>query len=515
MLASRLHIHWARVVIELPQGAALGGGDWHDTNDMPFVTDANGLPMLPGSGIAGALKGVLTRNQLLDEKVIKKLFGQSCTQDPALSELSVDFGYLHNSQDVPVDGLILLSEIEKDSVLKLCKSGVIRQHAPHNQNGVALERGLHNRQHLPAGARFTIELKIESKSESSTVATCMEALINALQHPACRLGGGKNSGIGAIQLIRWQERSFDLSKEKDMTAWMAWPKRACEEAKGEDTENLAWTILPTPSTELPKESYENVHQLDLTLRMAGYWRVGNGDPNDKLLTVNTPSQEQNDAMHPLVEAGIIWKKTEAPSVEGQPKGSTIEYIVVPGSAIKGVLAHQMAFEINCATQQWVSTTPRLTARPLELDALLGNASDSAAEDAKTKSVGIGSFWLQDLLIPIGEVKARYMTYNVIDQLNKGVVPGGLFTEKVLLPHVLKIKGYYLADNTIADDAKKSQAIALEALNTSLEMLKDGRLNLGAHAAAGHGYSDGGSVCWNPPLPATADPVETLLQGAVA
>lgn len=484
MLASRLHIYWARVVIELPQGAALGSGDFHDTEDMPFVVDANGLPTLPGAGIAGALHSALRTLEVFDVEKLGVLFGALAGGDPKLSELAIDFGYLHNQSDQPVSGLVSTAAIAGDPVLMLCKKGITRQHAPHNHEGVAADGGLHNRQHLPAGARFTLELRLECSEANLSV---LEKIIQTMCHPLFRLGGGKNSGIGAVKVVRCSLKYFDLTKRCQLKAWMNWPKSIDSAVAVDKCDKFA----------LAAPVLSHVHQLTLTLPMQSYWCIGGGANDACLKSVNEASNSENIKTHPLVEQAINWAKKADKQGE---VGSVVKNVVVPGSSIKGVLAHQMAFEVRARRNPITDENP--DARPAELIKLLGSASTATA--AKTEAQAnnaqaqnapegaVGRFWLQDLLIPIDTIKACFMTYNVIDQLSKGVVSGGLFTEKVCLPHVLNMTGY-CAGPMEGSDAD------MVALNASLAMLCDGRLAIGNHSAAGHGFAEGGTATWEPPV----------------
>ena len=104
----------ARVTIETCSALSIGSGAYHPQRDCQVVRDANGLPAVPGTSIAGVLRH-LVFDLVGNEEGTAELFG-SIEGGP--SRVEVSWAHIHDTNDKPVDRLELDErKLESDAIL--------------------------------------------------------------------------------------------------------------------------------------------------------------------------------------------------------------------------------------------------------------------------------------------------------------------------------------------------------------------------------------------------------------
>ena len=197
----RTHRYLLRAVIEFATPFLIASGRGERIADAEFVADANGLPMIPGSSIAGVL-----RSMMQDEDEAEKIFGYQRGSDGSGSLLSVSCGFIHNSSDKPTDGIVP-SEALCDEVLTTAMTPVLRDHVRINHKGAADNRGKFDEYAVCAGQRFTFELEIAGGKEDRRL---WDKVIKLITTNPLKFGGRTRQGYGACKLISLRESTFEL-----------------------------------------------------------------------------------------------------------------------------------------------------------------------------------------------------------------------------------------------------------------------------------------------------------------
>ncbi|MDE7190789.1 MAG: hypothetical protein K2N96_11695, partial [Muribaculaceae bacterium] len=98
----------ARIVIEAATPLAVGSGEKDILSDSLVATDANGLPYIPGTAVAGVLRSMTSPD---------RMFGYHDNEGGRGSEIIFTSAKILNHEGHPIDGLNT-SAIKKDPLLK-------------------------------------------------------------------------------------------------------------------------------------------------------------------------------------------------------------------------------------------------------------------------------------------------------------------------------------------------------------------------------------------------------------
>ncbi|HQK26180.1 MAG TPA: RAMP superfamily CRISPR-associated protein, partial [Synergistaceae bacterium] len=128
------HKNVLRAVIEFTTPFLIGAGWGDGVADVTFAADANGLPALPGSSLAGVLRALY--QDRFGEHATEALFGFQRRQEGAGSRLTVSWGCLHDEKNVPVEGIASPKRLN-DPVLANAQAPTIRDHVRLTCRGAA------------------------------------------------------------------------------------------------------------------------------------------------------------------------------------------------------------------------------------------------------------------------------------------------------------------------------------------------------------------------------------------
>jgi hypothetical protein len=187
-----------------------------------------------------------------------------------------------------------------------------------DHTGAAFDTGKYDEAVVLAGHRFTFELGLEGEPGDSAG---LDWVLDALAAGAVRLGGSTRRGLGQFVVKRLLRRRFDLTNAVDARAYADLPKRL-------DASNGLAHLDVKPTAPSPREVDGTIA---LMLRPEGYWFVGGGDPRPT-------EHDKLPDMNPLRERRVEW-------VKGRGRLSK-EQMVIPGSSVKGALAHRVAYHGN-------------------------------------------------------------------------------------------------------------------------------------------------------------------------
>lgn len=434
---NKKYYYYAEITIEAATPLVLASGNTGNFFDVELVRDANGLPAIPGTTIAGILRHAVLERKGKD--IEARLFGFQNENDGFSSSLEVSWAYVHDSKNKIHKSFYSKTEIEDDSILKELyikdNPNFKRDHVILNDKGVAKDTGKFDRYFVPTGSRFTFSIGLWSENKEDSNWT---EILNILFSPSFRIGAAGRAGYGKIKVIEInipENNCFDLSKTEDINSF-----RKC-----------------TKKYELLKDC-EDVEKIAVKLQFPLGFRVGGGFRS--FLKSNRAAD-----MLPYSEKIINWTGD---------KGAfkVVPRITIPGSSVKGALRHRAAYHLARINKNWdyKSEDDGLS----ELFGYAANLKDS-------ESIGqAGKLWFTDLYLE--DTKTYELSRNSIDRFTGGTLDGALFQEE----NVYSSKAY---ETCIYLDKKiDKESNEFKAFKWALEDLKAGRLALGGGSGHGLGFN---------------------------
>lgn len=452
MLASTPFIHLARITLEAVGPLSLSTGGDSTLFEMRVVTDANGLPAIPGTALAGALRHAIRQRHGAAAETA--LFGASEIRNGSPSPLTLTWAHIHDSRDCPIDGLDLERHWATDPLLSAFAASELphRDHVRLGHRGVSVAQGKFERSFVPAGHRFTFEMAWWEDGKSQA-RSHWEALKAILAGPEFRLGGATRRGYGHLRVQRRAEACFDLRNPADFQAYAEHPRRLDH---------------PTPALrELPPLPIDNGQWLSLELNLSGedFWRFGGGGV--PLAEGGRPSESL-----PYTEERVMWI--------GSRGHLTRRRVVVPASAVKGALAHRTAYHYNRLTGQFAEhrTTARHAADANPAVRYLFGHADTGRAPSRS-----GGVLIDDAVVD--HPTAVRLAHNSLDRYTGGVRDGVFYTEEAIHGN-----GFPLRIRVAANLWREAPDPIRLAFRAAIADLAEGRLPLGAASAKGLGYFEG-------------------------
>lgn len=449
MIEARPIFRQARLTLQAESAHGIHSGHGDSLHDVLLVRDANGLPAIPGSSLAGVLRHAYAR--LHGAEAGDALFGMLGDEGHP-SWLLVDWGLVHDANDEPCEGMIDPARIANDPILGFLQDDkpLVRQRVRLDHRGAAADTGKFDTTLIPAGARYTHWLGYWCDGSQASLER-WERLLDLLGGPI-RLGHGTRSGTGHFRTHALATASWDLRTAEGRAGYAQRPRLRREQ------HSLA-----------PHASTAGVGPLEVRLQLQAEdgWRIGGGERS------LSPHEREPDLV-PQHEARIEWQ-----GGKGRP-GRQLH--LLPGSAIKGALRHRVAYHYRRLGQEWAEASLAPTEQCPGVRQLFGNAEDDAGE--------AGILVFRDIQMP--EASTRVLMHNRIDRFTGGVMRGALFSEEVLWQTPLTVSITVL-------DGHEVEPRAREALQCALEDLASGWLPLGAGGSRGLGTFQlvgGGAPEWS-------------------
>jgi CRISPR/Cas system CSM-associated protein Csm3 (group 7 of RAMP superfamily) len=442
--------HYTHLVLEAltPHGIHSGHGD--ATHDVVLLRDANGLPAIPASSLAGVLRHLY--EALHGEEETRLLFGYVDGEVGQPSALTFTWGLVHDSQNVAREGI--RSDVATDPILQFLAQDkpLVRQRVRLNERGAASGTGKFDTTHIPAGARYSFFVSFWSDGSEVHEAR-INNLLALLHTPGFRLGHGTRSGQGAFVVQSMYAGCWDLRTQdgRDSYRNRSRQRRAAgnlEPIRVDSGQNSGLTIT-------------------LQLQAEAGWRIGGGELSFSALN----EQNRTPDLLPQSETIINWDAAHMASLKHQQA-------VVPASAIKGALSHRVAYHYRCQQKEFADDGDNELSQDCEaVKCLFGYAETGAVDDAGKA----GRIIINDLYLNSPD-HARQM-HNRIDHFTGGVMNSALFEEELLWQTSLCIEMHILEAATIPRPVRK-------ALLLTVEDLTHGWLPLGAGGSRGQGVFNG-------------------------
>ena len=476
-----------RLVLETCTPLSIATGYTNGIADNLIVRDANGLPAIPGSSLAGVLRHLYWRTYNNKEET-EQLFGcpkqtqeqKSAAENPSF--VHVSWGCLHDSNNKPVEGLLDFSDayyfddnkLFKDELLKEAQQAIPikRDHVKLTHRGVSdtKKQGKFERISLTKGHRFSIELSLWSHLENDP---SWHKLLNLLQRPDFRLGGGTRRGLGQLKLIkpRCYMGMFNLQDKEQFKKFSQLTESLVE------TRHLQpFEFVKTTNT----QGFSQCLTLELT-PLDGYsYRFGGG-----LNSLNKNSQP--NSLTAITESCVKWKNDRGELTEDKQ-------VVIPASSVKGALSHRVAYHYNALIAQFADeiTEPDQYAEKVKnyvgesneaVQALFGYVIE---KEEQQEIAQVGCLIFNDIYLDYptrDTLQTVEYPHNSVDRFTGGVLEGALFFEEMLTDTKSFVLNITLIENELPFNI-------LKALLFSLNDLIEARLALGAGGGRGHGYFKG-------------------------
>ena len=508
--------HIARITVEAETALSIASGQANGVFDTNLVMDANDLPAIPGSALAGVLRSLYrteyddltTADKADNEQASNQLFGFQSTQkegddDSRPSGLNVSWGCIQNSQGKAIQGLFIGDDerqITNDVILKtaakLTDSPVFRDRVKLNHKGVSANTGKFDRAVLPAGYRFTFELSMWSKEQEPQA---WKNVLGLLKHPLFRLGGMTRAGLGKLKVVSAHQFTANLSTEEGRADF--------------STLSRDLNVLKGFSTiDIPEVNNSDAFvTAKISLKPNSYWRIG----GDNIPYSENGSATQNEKpadLLPKFEEKVVWSES------GNATGGA-KKILIPASSVKGALSHRIAFHANRLNGVWAEEVLKASESDTNTDVydksenndavrtLFGYANSN--KQGNSESIGqAGSVLIDDAYREFSAEKLQIIMHNSIDRFSGSVRDRMLFSEEMIWGEGVEIqltikkdlklesqnKDDVFSDNKPANETERMDRVR-QALAYALDDLCKGRLALGAGVSKGHGLFTG-EVKWS-------------------
>lgn len=505
----------ARIAIEAETPFAVGSGEKGLNTDRLVAKDANGLPCIPGTGLAGVL-----RHSFGVSNWVADVFGSGGNEGKG-SRLIVSSAFLIGEDGRTVmDGL---RSVDLDNgFYSYFHRLPERDHVRINHKGAAdsENRGKFDEELVHKGTRFVFELEFLA-DDSQEDKENWEKILSAIASPAYRIGAGTRKGFGKLKIVSSLSKfvSWDLRKEDDLKLYL-------KKSSSLNDDVSEWSNLS-----IKADSDLNGWQ-DFSIGLKGKdffsFSAGFGD-----------GQADNK---PKKERYFDWSS-------GRPELRDKDYTLIPATSIKGALSHRVAYhynvltgntigknedsgltsnidlekversiraELNIEKQSFPSDSPEWEKLERQIENLnIGNISEwedfknhlnaeirekkgttlpvgennkavqelfGFAKNSEEEVAGQrGRVIIQDIYLAPQDIKEKVFSHTSIDRFTNGTIDGALFQEKVSYAKEKEIT----IPIWVEKEALKDTQVKL-AFERALDDLKSGRLALGGSTTKGHG-----------------------------
>ncbi len=435
----------ARVAVETVSPLAVCSGDRDLLSSDSLARDWNDLPYLPATSLTGVWRSVIEGMQTLN------------ASDPDNRSLKVQpgewFGYADDRQGKSMASRIILSDgllLDSNSrlpgqsrdglllpldhavgddpvyrlVSKAAENDYVRPHCRLNARRVCHDGALYHSKVLPTGLRFAFDVRFELKTLEEQE-TCLRFL-EFFRSGYFSLGSKTANGQGRLKVIGQKVEIFDLE---------AWKDRPGEMARKMREFLLERQVAVDPPADV---AFAPSRSWNIRLSSQGTMRVGTGSSSRKNFRGASQEREfgfmkgeasdENNVQHCYSETRLRWN--------GSKYQDQIAQIVIPGSTIKGILAHRTMYHFLRNAKMFAGTGDENHRDPAAmLRALLNNETPPAELEPYYRLFGVndpgdqklsrsGALMVSDAVVECRSMITRM--HNRIDRFTGGVMPSGLF-----------------------------------------------------------------------------------------
>ena len=476
----------ARVTIEAETPLAVGSGKKSILTDAAINRDANGLPFIPGTTLAGLIR------HAIDEELANRLMGfikkekdKNGEYEVEGSRLIVTEAKLLNRNGKAIDGLLNLEtacDDEDRAFLKDFKHAPIRQHAKINHRGVTEDKGKFDEEVVPKGARFCFEMELmanpQNKEELAEYKQNFEDLLGILVADGFRVGGKSRNGFGKIKVVdeACLYRELDLSLPADLDLYLNKSASLAEE----------WGGFEPLKLEKPQESRYTRYQLKINPK--DFMFFGSGFGNE-------------DVDHSYIKERFITWDGDGNSGRWNSQDNSL---VVPASSVKGALAHRTAyyynkecgiFAENLSPEDFNKYVGKRNKAVFALFGSEGNEDEPQPTEVPTGERTDGKRRGHVLFADIikhrkGQTDKKIHNHVKIDRFTGGAIDGALFDEEALIVHPDEPEKLVLELLVDVDERINKDQYIIQAFEKALKDVCEGMLPLGGNVNKGYGQFEG-------------------------
>lgn len=446
MTATRYtHRHIARLTVEAETPLAVGTGKGSDIlTDAPVAKDVNGLPYIPATSIAGVLRHAMGYT---DDKTDGNPFGYISKSDD-----NNDSG--HGSDIIFTDAVMVgkngkaldgIQDIDwNDEFYRYFQDLPVRQHVRIDHKGTAENNGKFDNEVVYKGTRFVFEIELMSDKDDKEH---IKKAVEHLRYCTLRIGGGTRKGYGKLKIIKCLQATFNLSTPEGLEKYLKKSSSLAEDLDGftkiseiESLDDSKWT------------------HYQLKLKPLDFFMFGSG-------------MGDSDADNVYVSELVV---SQGESIDNNKR------VLIPGSSVKGAIAHRTAYHYNKIKKRFAGKIP---------EAKVGCDNEAVAaifgEKKSDKTFTRGRILIDDVIKGQAEPKSKPFFHNKIDQFTGGTMDGALFQEKVIYDKDTEYTfDIYVENSALADDDIK------KAFVQSLRDICTGLLPLGGITNRGNGIFTG-------------------------
>jgi len=404
--------HIAHITIEAQTPLKVGSANSDFLQDSPIQRDWNGLPMILGTSIAGVLRKDFEGD---DDDIFGKDNGSKVIFSNAL--------LLDENQKVQ-EGLLL----EKSNFLQLFDNLPIREHTAITVKGVAKEHSKFDEEVVYKGTRFKFAIEMLENEKA------FNELIELLESPSFRLGGGSTKGFGKFKVLEINTTTIETPKQL-----------------AEYSSSLNSKLISSRRVDLLTTKSKTHTLYTLKIKPDDFFMFGSGFGDDEA--------DQTA----VVEKVIDYKK----------KGLSDNYILIPATSLKGALAHRTTYHYNLNSKLYIGDDK---AREV-ITELFGEAKNFKKETEGSK----GKLLFSDCF-KLDRDESKIFDHVAIDRFTGGGIDGALFQEKTIAQSD-EWEIEILLENGV-DEA------SVKAFEQSLDDVCRGMLPLGGATTKGHGVFTG-------------------------
>jgi CRISPR/Cas system CSM-associated protein Csm3 (group 7 of RAMP superfamily) len=393
-----------RVTLQALAPLMIASGEEDALHDVLLVRDPNDLPTIPATSIAGALRARIGDRH-------NDWFGSETPERRQRSAVTFTDGLFHWSDNLPRDGMVLGEARAALARDPLCREvlgsadPVMRQHVRLSAHGVVDGSGKFTRSAVPAGARFTFEVRTSLAEAADEI----ERLVKA----GIWLGGATRSGYGQMACVALGRE--DLTLPRDMARWTA-----------------------IVTKDIGTESAIRTRPVEGS-KVSSTWTIGGRIEGTLLIGAESGTLEEDRV--PWREPRIQWT--------GDRGSFQRNCLVVPGTSIKGPIRHRTLFHLR-----------RLKVAHAEEvnDDLFGSVASEAGGAA-------GKLRFHDA--PVDDVREIVQTHVGLDRFTGGARRGVLFTDRMLWQPQLAVRIDEITPGSLSLDQRLALAATMEDLRRGL------------------------------------------------
>jgi CRISPR/Cas system CMR subunit Cmr4 (Cas7 group RAMP superfamily) len=430
-------IFLTRLVIETTTPMAIYSGNRETGFDNQLARDANGLPYIPATSIAGVWRTIVL--QEFGESIDNKWFGFTTGINEHSSQLSISNGIVHGADNQPTVGLKTSQSINADPLLALLKQDrpMHRERVSINDRGVAKDTAKFDQLLLPKGVRFTIDISFNNNLLTPADIEKWQHILHCWTSRSFALGATTRNGLGQFAVIGSFEEIVELHQNPQASLQLS---AFAQRKQNPIQTHLSSTMTKQPFAVLPLKALDN-------------WRCGSGT---ELLGKDKP--ENTVSLITYSESGINWVNN--PAVLNNRAAP-----VLCGSSIKGILAHRITYHLRKHLNIWAEDMAehnheQWQTRPEEIKALLGWADDVSHKDSLA-----GRLYVDDSSVDYSQTVIRH--HNSIDRFTGGVRKGALYSEELLYQPEFTIKLWLTPNTELSPELTNAIADALNDLKTGI------------------------------------------------